>query len=108
MRQSWISWIRLITGSDPPEQKAVKELKSIARNSSSDSAQKPWSKVMPKPLVIFTSAVPLTCSNPALDAVSENFLMFEETTLTVNSGRYYRRNKFNILEVRGHTGNCVL
>lgn len=63
---------------------------------------------MPKPLVILTSAVPLTRSNPALGAVSESFLMFEETALTVTSGRYCRRNKFNILEVWGYTGNCVL
>lgn len=98
MRQSWISWIKLITGSDPPEQRAVKGLKSIARNSSSASTQKPWSKVMPKPLVIFTSAVPLTHSNAARDAVSESFLMFEETALTLNLGRYCRMNKLNILE----------
>lgn len=95
MRQSWISWFRLITGNDPPEQRTVKGLKSIARNSSSASTHKPWSKVMLKPLVIFTSAAPLTCSNPAL---SQSFFMFEKTALTVNSGRYCRRNKFRIWE----------
>lgn len=63
---------------------------------------------MLKLLIIFTSAVPLTCSNPALDAVSESFLMFEETAITVNSGRCCRRNKFNIIELGEHIGNCVL
>lgn len=48
---------------------------------------------MAKLLVIFTSALPLTCSNLTLGAVSKSFLMFEEIVLTMSWERYYRRNK---------------
>lgn len=98
MRQSWVSWINLITGNDPPEQKALERLKMNFWEWFSFFTQEPWSEVTAKLLVIFTSAVALTCSDLALGAVSKSFLMFEETALAVSWERYYKRNGVSAAE----------